>query len=286
MKNFSVTLKEGQILNYKVYGSNDNSRAVIYFHGFGSSASGLYINETDLDIKNVYIIAVNRPGYGNTSLKNYNMTGFSKDIKTLLEKLNLDKVDIVGWSAGGLYAQVFASMYPEYVKSLTLVGSAIPLKGEITKNALPLNWRFISFLNSYFPFMIKYHFKQLSKKINQSLQTVVKDSIDKMPEADQEVANQKYYQEAIVKGTIDAYQNKGVAVFKDALAMTEKISISYDMKSYKVYIWHGDKDPIWPLQTANVLNKLYTGCSFKIIKNQGHLLYLSHFDEILNEINK
>ena len=285
MNNFSVTLKEGQILNYKVYG-NTNNRAVIFFHGFGSSASGLYINETDLDVKNLYIIAVNRPGYGYTSLKNYNMTSFSKDIKTLLEKLNLDKVDVIGWSAGGLYAQVFASMYPEYVKSLTLIGSAIPLKGKITKNTLPFNWRFISFLNSYFPYMTKYYFKQLSKKINQSLQTVVKESIHKMPEADQEVANQKFFQEVIIEGTVEAYHNNGVAVYNDALAMTEKISISNDMRPYKVYIWHGEKDNIWPLQTANVLNKLYTGSSVKIMKNQGHLLYLSHFDEILNEIKK
>lgn len=68
--------------------------------------------------------------------------------------------------------------------------------------------------------------------------------------------------------------------------MTEKISISNDMRPYKVYIWHGEKDNIWPLQTASVLNKLYTGSSVKIMKNQGHLLYLSHFDEILNEIKK
>ncbi|MDD1504072.1 alpha/beta hydrolase [Lysinibacillus sp. CNPSo 3705] len=108
---FSIILEDGHLLNYKIYG-NPKNNPIIYLHGFGSSASGLYINEKKLDAKNFYVIAINRPGYGSSSLKHYNMTNFSRDIKSLLEKLKLDMVDIIGWSAGGTYAQIFASMLP------------------------------------------------------------------------------------------------------------------------------------------------------------------------------
>ncbi|MFJ8090636.1 alpha/beta fold hydrolase [Lysinibacillus sp. NPDC095746] len=280
---FSIILEDGHLLNYKIYG-NPKNNPIIYLHGFGSSASGLYINENKLDAKNFYVIAINRPGYGSSSLKHYNMTYFSRDIKSLLEKLNLDMVDIIGWSAGGTYAQIFASIYPDCVKSLTLISSAIPLKGKNTKNDLPINWKFISFFNSYFPLMTKYYFKKLSKKINHHIETTVKDSIDKMPEADQSVANQRHFQEVITKAAVEAYQNNGLAVYYDAVAMTEKVSLNYAARPYKIYIWHGEKDNVWPLKTAKTLNKLYTDSSFHIIENKGHLLYLSYFDEIVNEI--
>ena len=45
----------------------------------------------------------------------------AKDVLTIINDLDLEAVNIVGQSMGGMIAQVFALNYPEKVKTLTLI---------------------------------------------------------------------------------------------------------------------------------------------------------------------
>ncbi len=48
------------------------------------------------------------------------MTANAKMLKEFLDALRIDKVDLVGNDSGGGIAQIFAALYPERVRSLTL----------------------------------------------------------------------------------------------------------------------------------------------------------------------
>jgi 3-oxoadipate enol-lactonase len=53
----------------------------------------------------------------------YSLELHSKDFFILLEKLKIEKVNIVGISYGGEVALKFATLYPEFVKSLVIISS-------------------------------------------------------------------------------------------------------------------------------------------------------------------
>ena len=103
----------------------------IFLHGFGSSASSIHPDTKLLDKYNVRLFAINRPGYGDSDVvTKYSMEDFADSLNEFLIAKGIKKVSFIGWSAGGLYSQVFTDKYSEKVTSLNLVSSAIPLNSK------------------------------------------------------------------------------------------------------------------------------------------------------------
>ena len=64
-------------------------------------------------------------GHGRTELKNHEVTlnDFSNQLKSLIDFLNLEKINLIGFSLGSLIAIDFASKYNEHLNTLTLMGT-------------------------------------------------------------------------------------------------------------------------------------------------------------------
>lgn len=78
----------------------------------------------------VRLLVTDRPGYGkSTPLADGVVASWpavAADHVALLDALDLDRVDVVGWSNGGLGAIALAALHPSRVRSLTVVGSPAP----------------------------------------------------------------------------------------------------------------------------------------------------------------
>ncbi|MBS4196657.1 alpha/beta fold hydrolase [Lederbergia citri] len=278
-----IHLRDNRKLSFKSYGEK-NENKVIFFHGFGSSASAIHPDIKILDQNNIHLIAVNRPGYGDSTLiDNFTMESVADDINELLNFKGIEKVSVIGYSAGGLFSQVFADKYLEKVISLNLVSSAIPLNSKETRKILPTNWKMISIMNRYLPFMSKAFFGKLSKEITNNLEATLQKSISQMVEEDKRIANDSNIQLVITKGAVEAYHNKGYAVYYDALALCKKITLNPLASNIKVNIWQGGKDTVWTPSTSRYLQEKYTDSTISFLEDEGHLLYLSQWEEILKK---
>src|SRR5262249_56436159 len=68
-------------------------------------------------------IAVDLLAHGDTEIaqdQDVSVTANAKMLKEFLDALNINKVDLVGNDSGGGIAQIFAALYPELVRTLTL----------------------------------------------------------------------------------------------------------------------------------------------------------------------
>src|SRR6266700_3919419 len=68
-------------------------------------------------------IAVDLLAHGDTEIvaaQDVSVTANAKMLKDVLDALHIDQVDLVGNDSGGGIAQIFAALYPERVRSLTL----------------------------------------------------------------------------------------------------------------------------------------------------------------------
>lgn len=279
-----IHLPGSRKLSYLCYGDT-NENTVIFFHGFGSSASSIHPDPKVLDEYNIRFFAINRPGYGDSDLSlKYSMEDFADMVNELLIAKGLQKVSVIGWSAGGLYGQVFTDKYPEKVTSLNLISSAIPLNSKETKKILPSNWKIISNMNKYMPFLTKVYFKGLSKKLANYLEQVIQESIQQMVEEDRKVATDPVMKSAIIKGAKESYHNKGAGIYYDALALCKRVNDpSKPIPNVKVNIWQGDKDTVWTPETSSYLRDKYSHSTYSLINNEGHLLYLAHWDKIIEK---
>lgn len=108
-------------MNFKIEG---NGRPLVFIHGLSDSL--LYWEFLASHLKRDYqIIRMDLRGHGESYLGNdeVNIDLYVSDLKNLLDDLNLDNVDLIGFSLGGAIALDFSLKYPENVSSLVLMSS-------------------------------------------------------------------------------------------------------------------------------------------------------------------
>jgi len=93
----------------------------------------------ELAQSNSSVIIYNNRGTGNSSTgtKDYSIKRLAKDAAGLLNSLDIEKANVIGWSMGAYIATEMALSYPDKVNSLVLYGSgpggdkAIPSSAEL-----------------------------------------------------------------------------------------------------------------------------------------------------------
>lgn len=113
-----IRLADGRRLLCAEYGTPGLSPPVLYLHGFlGSRLEPRVPGELGL-----HLLAPDRPGYGASEpCPGLTLKGFARDMGELLDALGLDRVAVVGVSAGGPYAMATAALLGERVLRLALV---------------------------------------------------------------------------------------------------------------------------------------------------------------------
>jgi 2-succinyl-6-hydroxy-2,4-cyclohexadiene-1-carboxylate synthase len=80
------------------------------------------------------LIAIDIIGHGKSDsspeMERYDLLSVVKDIKKILERMGVDKADILGYSMGGRLALSFAVLYPEFVRKLILESTSPGLESE------------------------------------------------------------------------------------------------------------------------------------------------------------
>lgn len=108
-------------MNYKVEGKGE---PLVFIHGLSDNL--LYWEFLATHLKDDYqIIRVDLGGHGESELGSDEITVdlYAKDLLNVLNELNVDRVNIIGFSLGGAIALDFAIKYPKKVHSLVLMSS-------------------------------------------------------------------------------------------------------------------------------------------------------------------
>ncbi|WP_404787893.1 alpha/beta fold hydrolase [Altericista sp. CCNU0014] len=107
---------------YEVHGSGE---PVVLIHGL-SMDSSTWFNQVPVLSQNYKVVVFDNRGVGQTDApnKDYSTEMMADDAVALLKFLNVDNAHILGFSMGGMIAQIIALKYPELVKSLLLNATA------------------------------------------------------------------------------------------------------------------------------------------------------------------
>ncbi|NOX64547.1 MAG: 2-succinyl-6-hydroxy-2,4-cyclohexadiene-1-carboxylate synthase [Chlorobi bacterium] len=110
-----------------------NKTPIIFLHGFTGSASDWEF--TMQNINNDYFpIAIDLPGHGDTetsdNIEDYTSATINKIILTVIEKLQVPKVVLLGYSMGGRAALSFAVQHSSKIKALILESSTAGIENS------------------------------------------------------------------------------------------------------------------------------------------------------------
>lgn len=150
---------------------------ILFIHG-GHSNCNETLFQKGFKTTEYRLLTPSRPGYGKTPLnfQNKSPKGTAELVISLLDKLKINSVKVIGISAGGLTALELAANYPERVNHLVLIsaltkkwferGAPTYRKGKIifSPKMEKFSWAIYNILLKFFSrLMTKVMFKELSK---------------------------------------------------------------------------------------------------------------------------
>jgi pimeloyl-ACP methyl ester carboxylesterase len=106
------------------YLDNGTGEPIVFIHGVGSYKES-WDGVNNLILGDYRRVRYDLRGHGDTSAYPgpYILTDFTDDLLSLIDDLGLGKINLVGFSLGGLIAQSFAIDYPERLKRLVLIST-------------------------------------------------------------------------------------------------------------------------------------------------------------------
>ena len=242
----TVQLKTGVRLHYAHQG-NKAGRPVILLHGYPDS---WFSYSTVLPLLNakyrVYVL--DQRGHGNSErpVRNYSLPTFAADVIAFMNAMGIRRAAVVGHSMGSLIAQHVASMAPDRVDRLVLVGSTttvhnnevvLGLQREVKALSDPVSEKFVR------EFQLSTSFTALPDNF---VERVVKESL-KLP----------------------------ARVWNDVMTGMMAPDAKADLKKVKMptlVLW-GDRETIFDRSAQDVLLSSLPNAVFKVYPETGHALH-------------
>jgi pimeloyl-ACP methyl ester carboxylesterase len=122
-----IRLRDGRHLQYKSYGP-ESGFPVLHFHPMSTSRLFSHIDIDQITEElGIRLIITDRPGVGLSSpgKPSRKLLDWGKDIKELLDHLQIDQFSVSGHSTGGPYALAIAYLFPDRVKRVATIGSVV-----------------------------------------------------------------------------------------------------------------------------------------------------------------
>lgn len=107
-----------------------SGKPLLLLHGNGEDHS-VFQHQMTFFSQYYTVIAVDTRGHGQSNRGDTELTfeQFIRDVKAVLDYLNIKRTTIIGFSDGGNTALLFAERYPERVYALIVVGANVKAEG-------------------------------------------------------------------------------------------------------------------------------------------------------------
>lgn len=114
---------KGVNLYYEIYGEGE---PLLLLHGNNSSMGSFY-NQIEALSKKYKVIGLDSRGQGKSSSDDQKLSYelMAEDVNAFLDKLNLQNINILGWSDGGNIAVILGMEHPEKVKKMAIMGTVL-----------------------------------------------------------------------------------------------------------------------------------------------------------------
>ena len=125
-----IELGDGRTLGYHEYG-DPGGAVVVSCHGGLLCGLDVAPFERAARVLGLRIVSPDRPGLGASSPRPGRATGdWAPDVRALLDKLDVARAAVLGWSMGGQYALACAALLPERVSTTAVIAGCLPLDDD------------------------------------------------------------------------------------------------------------------------------------------------------------
>ena len=242
------------------YNISGEGRCLLFIHGWGVDRH-IWKEQVSHFSKRYKVLTLDLPGHGLSNFKECLFKDLVKDIKSILNDLNITKVSIVSSSLGGLFALKFYDMFAESVERIVFAGF-IP--------------KFSQFKDC--PYGLKAEdFRKLAQQVENTYPSIIYIFFRSL--------FSKFERLTVRFKQIQKLQEKRMAPRKEALVyylnILEKEDLRYVLKGINIPIQfiHGENDEICCLKSFQYMRSICPNASWELFKNSGHFPFLINFNK-------
>jgi pimeloyl-ACP methyl ester carboxylesterase len=268
----AFTLTDGRWLSYVDIGDHDGV-PVISCHGGLSSGLDIVPAAGPAAELGIRVIAPDRPGIGGSDRQpGRTLLDWPSDVAQLADRLGLASFAVLGWSAGGMYAQVCAAVLAGRVTALGLVASVIPpdwpgMRDEINR----MDRIFMELSHAGAP-------------VDRAIFTLMRETARHRPAA--------FAERSGAPKEVSAALGAAIA---EGLADTRSVDDEYQLLgrpwgfdpaaiTVPTTIWQGTADTLVPASWAQRLAQTIPGAVLHLVDGASHFLWYDHWNEILGTL--
>jgi pimeloyl-ACP methyl ester carboxylesterase len=254
---------------------------VVFFNG---SASRLFypLDAGQDRAAHARIITVDRPGIGLSTFKpQRTLLDWPDDIRELADALQVHQFAVAGASAGGPYAAACAFKLPERVTALALISSLAPFDIPEAIHGMTRAYRMIPLLTRYAPWLLT----RAQALITRNPEAAWKQFYRRLPEVDKaslRVHSSVDLHALLVRDVAEIYRSGPHGAVWDTRVLTGPWGFDPADIAVPTYLWHGEQDVNVPLSMGSYLARTIPHCQARFIPQEGHVMYMNHWQEIVS----
>ncbi len=266
----AFTTKDGTQIHYKDWGSG---QPIVFSHGWPLTADSWEAQMLFLSMHGYRCIAHDRRGHGRSSQPwdGNDMDTYADDLSELIELLDLEKVVLIGFSAGGGEIARYIGRHGLARIAKAALISAVPplmLKTAANPNGLPI----------------------------EAFDKIRLGAITDRSQLYQDIARGPFFganrsNAKVSQGTIDSFWLQGMQAGHknayDCIKAFSETDFTEDLKKFKIptLIIHGDDDQIVPIGAAGLRSALLIkDAILKIYAGAPHGLAYTHKDQLNSDL--
>ncbi len=279
-------LSDGRVLSYEQYGDPQGS-PLFFFHG--TPGSRMFHPPDDVTRRmGVRLICVDRPGYGGSTFQpGRTMLDWPKDVSALANSLGIQRFAVAGHSGGGPYSLVCAYCLPDRVSAAAVLSGAGPVDAPGASDGLTfLHWLAFK-IGRHSPWFLTRTLTWLffRNAAADPARAIDLDARDRAA-ADEEVLKIPGVRENCIESDVEAYR-QGLAAFSwEVRLLTRPWGFPLEEIKTPVYLWHGTADDFTTTNMARYIQEKIPGCKAFIYEEEGHMLLIPRWEEILNVLGQ
>lgn len=277
-----VKLGDKCAVGYAEYGDL-TGKPVMHFHGTPSSR--FEADNPDLiaiaERLHVRFIVPDRPGIGLSDWKPYTVANYPDIVVQLADKLDLDRFAVTGLSGGGRFVAACAWKIPQRLTTATIVSGTAPFDLPGVREALSKQERQEYGMAEKMPWLFRLFlskFARDARKNPASLDAMFKNA----PDADKALLTQPGVRHAFENMVKGAFEQGARAAAYDWAIIARPWGFSLREITMPVHIWHGEADTSVSVEHARILAETIPDAHTRFFPNEGHLLIVTHFEELLD----
>jgi len=279
-----VCLPDGRRLGV-VQAGDLHGEPFFFFHGFSASRLSIHPDNGIPWSLGVRVISVDRPGIGLSDRQaNRTLMDWPDDVAALADAMGIERFGVIGFCGGGPHALACAYRMPERVSVAGLVSSAPSIADPEVQRELPGSWRWIARAARSVTAALRLYFWYLARRLRRDPKGTMNQRVSKMAAPDQTIATNPKFSPVLLGSAMEAFARGSRGVAEDALVLARPWGFRPEQITVPVKLWYGEMNNQWPVRAERRLAESLPTARKHFYPNAGHLLYLTHWQGILQEM--